>query len=178
MTNFYKTIPVLDAITIRDDFLNNFMPTYFTSVSDRYMMFSRSYLTEGLLQVEEILKNYKFPGIEYFCIFRHFWDQPVHIDGTTKLRHSSLNLPIAGNNTASMRFYDLKENATIEITDANYPKSEDLIFKDELFTDQFALINSGVPHGIANVDSNDPRITLCIRFYGNPPFEYLYKKLP
>ena len=38
---------------------------------------------------------------------------------------------------------------------------------------KWTLIDSSVPHNVVGIKTDNPRITLCIRFVGNPKFERL-----
>jgi hypothetical protein len=77
-----------------------------------------------------------------------------------------------------MIFYKTLVNTPLYLTDANYYLPENVEPVIELEgSNEWVLVDSSVPHNITNVDFNNPRITLCIRFNNNPKFEYLFSKL-
>ncbi len=126
----------------------------------------------------DLQEQYKFPPISNFLIFCHQQaSQPVHIDGTSQYRYASLNLTIKGYQNTKMMFYKQNEsNMQTTISNAYYFDKQDLLLVDELKgSNDWVLINSGVPHQAIGVNLNDTRITVCIRFLGNPTFENLLK---
>ena len=73
-----------------------------------------------------------------------------------------------------MWFYNTKSNIVSEIRDAHYFKKYDVLLISELSgNNEWVLVNSAFQHNIVNIDSNNPRLTVCIRFVGNPKFEDL-----
>ena len=76
-----------------------------------------------------------------------------------------------------MCFYNTKSNIIPKIEDAYYFKEDDVCLATELAgTNNWVLVNSAVPHNIVNVDSSNPRLTVCVRFVANPKFENLITK--
>lgn len=177
MPDYYKILEDLDYIGMRQFFLENFIPKYVDTQikDDRYVAFSNKYMYGSLVDFELTLAKYNFPKIEYFLIFVHYDDQPVHIDGyTEEVRHASLNLTITGDAGTKLNFYKVDGELKQEKSDARYMTNTDnLTCVDSLETDKWVLVNSGVPHNAVGIDPSDKRITVCFRFSGNPLFEEL-----
>jgi|GEM_PF-3263680 hypothetical protein len=183
MQNFYKHFPEIDSVYWTNYFLNEFIPknkffenTSFNTRPSYISYFKKDFNDESkILELSSLLtEKLKFPPIEYFIIFRHVVSQFIHADGQTALRNSSFNLPLTGYQGTKMWFYNTKSNIVPEIRDAHYFKKDDVRLISELSgTNEWVLVNSAVPHNIVNIDSNNPRLTVCIRFVGNPKFEDL-----
>ncbi len=132
---------------------------------------------KSMMDLNSLLnKEYKIPfKIEYFSIFYHSTPQSIHTDGITQIRYSSLNLPLTNYQDTKMLFYKIKnETNTPIVQDAFYFKKDDLDVIEELpGKQQWVLVNSGIPHNVVCTNHALPRITLCVRFLGNPKFELL-----
>jgi hypothetical protein len=183
MQKYYHQFKEIDSVYWTDYFLNEFIPKYKflerrIDADSRYIIYDRKefYTESKILKLSLLLtKSLKFPPIQYFTIFRHVTDQPIHSDGGAVPRNVSFNLPLAGYEGTVMNFYN-KKNSNIEpiVTDANYYNLTDLNLVCE-FTgnNEWALVNSAVPHNIVNVNPDNPRYTVCLRFFGNPTFDDL-----
>ena len=172
----YKIIDGLDI----DSYSEYFLSIFHVQLRNQMSQFFQYKVNDpAIKKLNDILvTKYQFPPIQYFIIFNHNKDQPIHIDGIDTIRHASLNLPLSGIDSNKMIFYKLKKDSVPVITNANYYTKSDVEYLAEIDgKKQWALVNSGIPHQVINIDSNQPRITLCIRFYTNPTFEYLLSKL-
>jgi hypothetical protein len=185
MQKYHQHFPEIDNMYWTDYFLKEFIPKYkfFENTSDTGSSYIEWY-KKDFLNETEILKlsallssKLKFPPIEYFLIFRHVdMDQPIHADGRAVLRHSSFNLPLTGYEGTSMCFYEQKTILPPTIKNANYYEKDNLTLVEK-FTggNEWVLVNSAIPHNVINMDANNPRLTVCIRFEFNPTFEDLVK---
>ena len=184
MQKYYQHFPEIDNVYWTDYFLKEFIPKYkfFENTSDVGSSYIE-YYEKDFINEKEILKlsalltsKLKFPPIHYFLIFRHVdMDQPIHADGQAMLRHSSFNLPLLGYAGTNMCFYEMKNHdIKPEISNANYYNKENLTIVDKFSGgNEWVLVNSGVPHNVVDMNSTVSRITVCIRFKGNPTFEDL-----
>lgn len=182
MQNFYKHFPEIDNVYWTNYFLKEFIPKYklFENTSDigsLYMMYFKKdfYKDLEILKLSSLLvSKLNFPSIEYFSIFKHSYAQSIHADGKATLRYTSFNLPLVNFEKTRMCFYNTKPNIIPKVTDAYYFKEDDVCLATELEgKNEWTLVNSSIPHNIVNVDFNNPRITVCIRFLGNPKFDDL-----
>jgi hypothetical protein len=180
MQNFYKHFPEIDNVYWTNYFLKEFIPKYkiFEQLSSPlYMMYFKKdfYKDLEILKLSSLLvSKLKFPPIEYFSIFKHTYSQAIHADGKSTLRYASFNLPLVGFEGTRMCFYNTKSNVIPKVADAYYFKEDDVCLATELEgKNEWTLVNSSIPHNIVNVDFNNPRITVCIRFNGNPKLEDL-----
>jgi hypothetical protein len=182
MQNYYQHFPEIDNVYWTDYFLNEFIPKYkfYESIKEslyNYVFYANKNQYPGILELStELTTKLKFPPIEYFLIFKHVdIDQPIHADGENIVRYSSFNLPLFGYAGTNMCFYKMKDDTIKpEIRNAYYYNKENLTVIDKFSGEnEWVLVNSGVPHNIVDVNSTDPRITVCIRFYGNPTFQDL-----
>jgi hypothetical protein len=185
MQNFYKHFPEIDNVYWTNYFLNEFVPRYrvleqLPNTKSSYIMYSKKDFSKNLeiLKLSSlIVSKLNFPSIEYFSIFKHTYSQPIHADGKSALRYASFNLPLIGFEGTKMCFYNTKSNIIPKIEDAYYFKEDDVCLATELAgTNNWVLVNSAVPHNIVNVDSSNPRLTVCVRFVSNPKFENLITK--
>ena len=121
---------------------------------------------------KEISAIIPFLKIDYISIFKHRHKQPIHIDGHAEIRSASLNLPLINFETTTLNFYrSLKDQLPIPTTTGFYFENHEVELVETLpGTDEWVLVNSGCPHNIDNVDSYNPRYTLCVRFKNNPKF--------
>lgn len=186
MQKCHQHFPEIDNLYWTDYFLKEFIPKYkfFENTSDTGSSYIQ-YYKEDFVKEPEILKlsallvsKLRFPPIDYFLIFRHVdMDQPIHADGMAVLRHSSFNLPLTGWEGTIMRFYEMQNHdIKPEISNANYYNKENLVLAEEFSGgNEWVLVNSAVPHNVVNMDANNPRLTLCIRFSKNPTFDDLVK---
>jgi len=186
MEQFYKHFLEIDNIYWTNYFLNEFIPKKLhfkknINLGSVYRLYSKKDFIENLeiLKLSVLLtRKLKFPPIEYFAIFKHTAFQPIHIDGYPKKRHASFNLPLTGYEGTDMCFYNLKPNAVSEVRESLYFKNEDADLVSKFAgTNEWVLIDSSAPHNIVNVDYNNPRLTVCFRFEGNPKFEDLIKRI-
>ena len=183
MQKYYQHFPEIDNVYWTDYFLKEFIPKYkfYDALKESrycYVMYDNKIQYSGIIELDnELQGKYNFPPIEYFMIFKHTTNQPIHSDGQGISRHSSFNLPLLGYAGTNMCFYEMKDvNVEPEASNAYYYNEENLTMADKLSGgNEWVLVNSGVPHNIVDMNSNDPRITVCIRFYGNPTFEDLVK---
>ena len=184
MQNFYKRFPEIDNVYWTNYFLNEFFPKYkifeqlsMSNTSSLYTMYLKKdfYKDLEILKLSSLLvSKLNFPSIEYFSIFKHRYAQTIHADGKSTLRYASFNLPLVGFEGTKMCFYNTKPNVIPKVTDAYYFKEDDVCLATELEgKNEWTLVNSSIPHNIVNSDFNNPRITVCIRFNGNPKFEDL-----
>lgn len=184
MQTFYKHFPEIDNVQWTEYFLKDFMPKHnffekTSSVSSSYIEYHKKDFSSEpkILELSFLLiKKLKFPAIEYFIIFKHVdMYQPIHADGVKVLRNASFNLPLLGYEGTKTNFYKKKNsNVEPEIRNANYYNVEDVNLAEELAgKNKWALIDSSVPHNVVGIKTDTPRITLCIRFVGNPKFERL-----
>lgn len=183
--NYFVNIPDLEVEKYTNYFLNDFMPSrnFEVNLSNTlpYIQYFRKdfYQDTVLLELDSVLQiKFNFPPIEYFSIFKHTGYQSIHVDGIKIPRYASLNLPLKGYESTKMMFYERNKDINPRITDANYYKLEDVHSVSELLgSNQWVLVDSSVPHNITNVDFDNPRYTLCIRFYGNPTIAHLLNKM-
>jgi len=172
----YKFIDDLDISSYSEYFLS----TFHVQLANPMSQFFQHKVNDPVIKkLSDILvTNYQFPPIQYFILFNHIKEQPIHVDGIDTIRHASLNLPLTGKDSNKMIFYKLKKDSVPNITTANYYTKSDVEYHDEIDGQKrWVLVNSGVPHQMINIDDSHPRITLCIRFNNNPKFEYLFSKL-
>jgi len=168
----YKFIDSLDI----ESYSEHFLSTYHVQLNNQLSQFFQNEVNDPVIKKlnDVLVTNYQFPPIQYFILFSHKKDQPIHIDGMDTLRYASLNLPLAGQDSNKMIFYKKKKDSIPVITNANYYKESDVEYLDEFDGQKrWTLVNSGIPHHVINIDSTQPRITLCVRFHNNPTFEHL-----
>jgi hypothetical protein len=182
MQNFYKHFPEIDNVYWTNYFLNEFIPEYkfveqISNTGSAYTLYSKKDFSNNLeiLKLSSLLTDkLKFPPIDYFSIFRHVIHQPIHADGIAVLRNASFNLPLAGFEGTKMCFYKTKTDILPKAKDAYYFKEDEVYPVGEfLGSNEWVLVNSAVPHNVVNVDYDNPRLTLCVRFVNNPKFEDL-----
>jgi hypothetical protein len=182
MQKYHQHFPEIDNVYWTDYFLKEFLPKYkfyddLKKSAYNYVSYNNIYQYPEIEKFsKELMKNYNFPAIEYFLIFSHRQStQPVHIDGIRQYRHASLNLTLSGYQNTKMLFYkENKPGIQSNVSNANYFDIDDLTLVDEFHgTNNWVMINSGVPHQAVGINLNDTKITVCIRFIGNPKFEDL-----
>ncbi len=181
---YFVHLPSLNVELYTNYFLHTFMPRKdFDRISKGLLYiqyFKKDFCNDLIIMtLESILqKKYNFPPIEYFSIFKHDRVQPIHHDGTEVPRYASLNLPLHGFESTKMIFYKTILDVPPTTSDGNYYLPENVEPVIELEgTNEWVLIDSSIPHNITNVDFNNPRITLCIRFVSNPTFAELADKI-
>ena len=103
MQNFYKRFPEIDNVYWTNYFLNEFFPknkfSENPSTNTSYISYFKKDFNDKskILELSSLLtKKLKFPPIEYFLIFKHNNNQPIHADGKLTLRYASFNLPLVG----------------------------------------------------------------------------------
>ena len=183
--NHFAHIPDLDVEPYTNYFINEFIPSrnFEVNMKDkgRYVQYNRQDFANDpiILELDKILRTrYRFPPIQYFIIFKHTLAQPIHIDGIEKPRICSLNLPLSGYESTKMIFYKVISGAVPSINDANYYSPDDVQPVSEFeCKNEWVLVESGVPHNVTNINPNNPRYTLCIRFFTNPTFEFLVNRM-
>ena len=182
MNCFYKIFSEIDNVYWTNYFLNEFIPKnlFFEKQNDAdssYILYPKKTVIENLeiLKLSALLSSkLKFPPIDYFLIFKHTKSQPIHIDSYPNIRNVSFNLPLTGYKGTDMCFYSLKSDAVAEVRDSYYFKNDDTNLVSKFAgTNEWVLVNTSVPHNIVNIDSNNPRLTVCLRFADNPKFEDL-----
>jgi hypothetical protein len=189
MLDCFFHLPKLNTVEYSSYFLNEFIPKYkvIEELDRTKSTKSISYVQYFIFQMPNLLKFnahlklvYNFPDIEYFLIFKHHTDQPIHADGLQILRHSSLNLPISGyENTKTIFYKETFVNPNREIQDANYYNIENLSPIAELQgTNDWVMINTGIPHQVIGATASNPRITVCFRFFSNPTINRLLEGIP
>ena len=180
---YFVHLPELDSKLYTDYLLNEFIPSrnFEGERQHRYIQYFRKEFVrdQTILQLEHTLKKlYKFPPIEYFSIFKHIANQPIHADGMNIPRYASLNLPLSGYESTKMLFYKKNSNVTPKIEDANYYSPSEVELVSELDgTNDWVLINSSVPHHVVNINPEFPRYTLCVRFFTNPTISFLSDRM-
>jgi hypothetical protein len=181
---YFAHLTSLDTESYTNYFLHTFMPKNNfdeKSKSSFYIQYFRKefYSDPNIMLLDYTLqKKYNFPPMEYFSIFKHARQQPIHHDGLRIPRYASLNLPLQGFESTKMIFYKTLVNTPLYLTDANYYLPENVEPVIELEgSNEWVLVDSSVPHNITNVDYNNPRITLCIRFISNPTYDFLAKNI-
>ena len=180
---YFVHLPKLDSKLYTDYLLNEFIPSqnFEEELQHRYIQYFRKEFIKDrmILRLEHTLKTlYKFPPIEYFSIFKHTANQPIHSDGMTIPRYTSLNLPLCGYESTKMLFYKNISSVTPDIKDANYYLPSEVELISELDgTNDWVLVNSSVPHQIVNINPEFPRYTLCVRFFANPTIGFLIDRM-
>jgi hypothetical protein len=182
--SYFVHIPDLEVERYTNYFLNDFIPSrdFENQVSNKkYIPYyvKDFYKDSTISKLDfELQSKFNFPRIEYFFIFKHTIDQTIHTDGIKIPRYASLNLPLKGFESTKMLFYMQKNNVTPKINDATYYKPEQVYPVAELLgSNQWVLVDTSIPHNIANIDSNNPRYTVCIRFCTNPSFLELVNRM-
>jgi hypothetical protein len=183
--NYFVHISNLEVEKYTNYFLNDFIPSRNFEVnppntSCHIQYFRKDFYQDPvILELDSVLRRkFNFPPIEYFLIFRHTGCQGIHIDGINIPRYTSLNLPLKGYEPTKMIFYKQNKGITPRITDANYYDEKVVTKVAELLgSNQWVLVDSSIPHNIIDVDCNNPRYTLCLRFFGNPTMAQLVDKL-
>ena len=184
MKSYYQHLPSIDNKLYTDYFIDKFIPKYkfIQKLVGIYTQYHRDVVSKEieLLKLElTLIKKYKFPKIEYISIFEHTQDQPIHSDGIDVPRYASLNLPISGWEGTKMNFYDVRNRDLIpNIRDANYYDENDVTYAVELNGENsWVLVDSSTPHHIIQINSANPRMTVCVRFMGNPTFNELLDRI-
>jgi hypothetical protein len=129
---------------------------------------------------DTLVKEFNFPKIYYLMLFHHTFSQRIHVDGSETVRHASLNLPLSGFNSTNITWYDLTSplndyrinNKEYDLID--FPKSDLTPVATLLGSNYWSLVHTSKPHHVVSENYNNPRLTLCVRFKGNPSFEFLY----
>lgn len=146
-----------------------------------FVMYHRQDLLkyDEIKQLEQQLqKTFNFPAIDYLLALKHTCPQPIHTDGVSDNRYSSLNLALSGAESSQLTFY-LKKNDSVHprmVNDRRYDEDDVIPIYSLKGTNHWTLINSNVPHSVNIVDESSPKITMAFRFFGNPTFDELYVK--
>lgn len=178
--NYFAHIPDLEVEKYTNYFLNDFIPSSDWNSQKRYIQyFTKNFMDPIIRKLDfELQKKFNFPPVENFAIFRHNTEQAIHADGSHKIRYASLNLPLKGFESTKMVFYEKTNDTVPKITDAYYFAEKDVRPVTELKgSNQWVLVDSSIPHNITNVDPDNPRYTLCVRFYTNPTVTGLLNKM-
>ncbi len=179
MNRYYQSLHDIEFSQYRDYFNTEFMPTHFKNPNGRYNLYQMAqYRSPKISELEDkVRSHFDFPNFDYFIIFKHFSDQPIHVDGVVGVRFTSLNLALTGYKDTKMKFYKITNNI-MQKTDAHYYDKANVEFDEEFHTDdQWMLVNSGEPHNVVNINSIDPRVTICFRFADNPKYSELALKV-
>lgn len=181
---YFTRLPYLNVKNYTNYFLHTFMPKNNFDEKHKSLFyiqyFRKEFYKDSTIMLLDLTlqKKYNFPPIEYFNIFKHERQQTIHHDGIEIPRYASLNLPLQGFELTKMIFYKKLVESPLNISNANYYLPENVEPVSELAgSNEWVLVNSSVPHNITNVDFNNPRITLCIRFISNPTYDFLVKNL-
>jgi hypothetical protein len=177
--NYFAHLPTLSAKPYTDYFLNTFMPLNFKAHEGLFTPFlKKDFIDDPILtELDNLLQTkYNLPPIFYFSIFRHSQPQRIHVDFTGQqhdFRHASLNLPLSGFESTKMIFYKEKQGMSPRLGNDAYFYSLDQVDPIVEFkgSNDWVLVNSGVPHQIIAENLDNPRVTLCIRFEGNPTID-------
>ena len=186
--NYFAHLPTLNVEPYTDYFLNKLVPSKSELPNfdfDLKKLIYIPYLKKDLVddpvvtELDNLLQTkYNFPPIFYFSIFRHTVHQEIHVDytGTQRdPRYASLNLPLTNYDSTKMIFYKPITDTPPRVGDAYFYTADQVEPVAELKgSNDWVLVNSGVPHQIVTQDLDNPRITLCIRFEGNPTFDDCY----
>lgn len=172
-----------DVNQLRDYLLNTVMPTVKERLAKvSIVTFKHSDTQDPVMERfnQYLMTRFGTPPILSYNLFHHLSPLNIHIDGRSDLyRHANLNLPLCGWQGNIMRFY--KENPGYA---APVPKEGSAIWCDpdqvtvyDEFetTEDWVLVRVDQPHNIVNMDFDNPRATLSIKFVGNPTFEELQK---
>lgn len=174
MSNNYISIPNLEIEPYSNYFLNKYdLNNSFQEYKQINVFYQNDIKDPIIYKLEnELRTNYKFYyPIDYFVLFYHTADQSIHLDGTKVHTLCSLNLPLIGNNNIKFIFYKPLENYDLEINIARNIKNKDLkIIEIIPHKKEWILLNPNVPHQIIGAKKDNPRVTLCVRFIGNPTF--------
>ena len=174
----YLDLPITDIVNF---FLLDFIPS---KKKLNEFKFQKNYLLfkdipSILLEQNELMnKKYKLNlKIKHFLIFYHKKDQPVHIDGGNgTYTNLTLNLPLSGFENTKFNFYKDKKSFST-FSDAFYFNKNDVELIEQIDTNQkWILINTSIPHNVTNINRNNPRLTLCIRYKDNPTFKDIATK--
>ena len=173
MNQCYCKVNNLQTDIYTDYFLNEFIPKNAVTANTTLTTFNQNLINDEMINRlgKELQLNYKFYyPIQSFFIFYHNANQRIHIDGSQTIYQSSLNLPLVGSENTKMIFYNELEYYDWEIGTAHYIYN-DLTVKETLYhSNEWVFINPSIPHHIVGPTIENPRITLCIRFSGNPKF--------
>ena len=184
MQQYYQHFSEIDNVYWTNYFLNEFIPKYkfYEYTSDKTSAHIEWH-RKDFIQEKEILKlgaelttKLKFPPIDYFFLIRHNdIDQSIHADGLKVVRNASFNLPLTGYAGTKLCFYKPKtEDVEPTITNANHYNKEDMTVIDSFEGDnRWVLVNTSIPHNAVDINPDNPRIVLCVRFVGNPTFDQL-----
>jgi hypothetical protein len=177
--NYFAHLPTLSVDPYTDYFLNTFMPLNFKEHTGLFTPYLKKDFSDDpiIKELDNLLQTkYNFPPIFYFSIFKHNQPQKIHVDftgGKHEFRHASLNLPLSGYKSTRMIFYTEKKDTSPRLGNDAYFYDIDQVEHIAEFkgSNDWVLVNSGVPHQIIAENHNDPRITLCIRFESNPTID-------
>jgi hypothetical protein len=79
-------------------------------------------------------------------------------------------------NSKPLFYNENKSNIQLNVSNANYLDLKDLKLVNEFDgSNNWVMINSGVPHQTVGINLDETRTTVCFRFTGNPRFESLIK---
>ena len=181
---YFAHLPSLNTEPYTKYFLDTFIPknefNEKKGISLYVQYFKKEFYTDPMIMLLDstLQQKYNFPPIEYFSIFKHGSPQPIHHDGIKIPRYVSLNLPLSGFESTKMIFYKIIGNIFPTIKDANYylPETVEPVVELE-GSNEWVLVDSSIPHNITNVDFNNPRFTLCIRFASNTTIDQLLSNI-
>jgi hypothetical protein len=186
MINYIPIKFSYDVETLREYFLNKIIPNLVNTgqyATKNLVPFIHDVQQDPVIEQlnQFLMSNFNTPPIQSYCLFYFSNPVPIHIDGRggEEFRHANLNLPLSGWHNNTMCFYT--ENSghaptwnsidKIILCDAN----QVTLYEQFETTEDWVLVRVDQPHNITNIDFDNPRITLSIKFKTNPSFEYLEK---
>ena len=176
MLDNYIKIPNLEVEPYCSYFLNKFILNNASQKIEQQTInyFKNTSIKDPIIcKLEnELRTKYKFYyPIDYTILFYHTADQAIHLDGTRVETLCSLNLPLIGNDNIEFIFYEPLEYYDLDIKNARYVKNKDLNILEKIpHKKEWILLNPNIPHQVIGAKKYDPRVTLCVRFIGNPTF--------
>jgi hypothetical protein len=181
MNSYYTILDSLESQSYREHFLNDFLPMHYPRAlypsGTKYKSFNKEHFTPKLVELQKQLHQLNLPDIEYFLVFHHKRDQPIHVDGSKAVRYASLNLVLEGYEGTSMNYYNILSDKRV-FADAQYFTPSSVEFKESFAANpNWVLVNSGEPHNIVGIKPGVPRSTICFRFAGNPTYESLLQNI-
>lgn len=181
MNDYFVKLFDLETKIYRDYFLNEYIPK--NDILNKVAN-GNSLLFQDLFEINkdpiinrlenELKQKYKFPfKILTLIIFYYIRPQQIHIDGSKNFVYTSLNLPLINYENSKIVFYKTQQSTNYSlISNARYFNEDEATPIIELpGSNEWVLINTNTPHKVMS-DIKNPRITLCIRFVGNPKLEH------
>jgi hypothetical protein len=144
-------------------------------------------LPDELLKiVNDELSLYNISTIDYCRVY--LWPkgsvQPMHVDGSSRVLHCSINIPLYGGAKSKFQWFGGKFKLTpVNLLHTNQQayyivwESSPYIMESIEIKDGCYLIRIDQPHSAIAAPDSD-RWVFTMRFKDNPTFEELYDKLP